>query len=82
MAETERVVVRGWLLVNINGDMRTCKRLSTLKWDEVAFPVEVVLPHSYGRVYDDKTIKLELPGGKVDVAVGELVDIAQNLNDD
>lgn len=42
--------ITGYLVVNAAGDLRALKRRPDLRFDEVAFPVTVTIPITWGRV--------------------------------
>lgn len=54
--------IRGYLVVRANGEMRVLKTRSQLrlKNDEVAFPLIVSIPETWGNVQDSK-LHVELP---------------------
>lgn len=41
---------RQYLIVRANGDMRVIQRFPALAWDEVAFPIIVSFPDTWGKV--------------------------------
>ncbi len=77
MIETEPpLVIRGFLVVRADGTMRTTKSRVRLAIDEVAFPLSVSIPKTWGRVQRtsiDVTLP-EPPDARVTVDDGELDD--------
>lgn len=67
--------VKKYLIVSANGDARVVTRSPRLAWDEVAFPLEVTVPDTWGRLYRDRTIEVAIPGPAEgpEVAVGGVV---------
>ena len=52
--------VRGFLIVRAAGEMRVTKRRVSLAADEVAFPLNVTIPSTWGKV-QDTTIEVTMP---------------------
>jgi hypothetical protein len=72
----ESLVVEGYLIVKATGDMRVTKRRPGLYMDEVAFPLTVTIPKTWGRV-QPTSIDVALPEppeARVTVGDGELDD--------
>jgi hypothetical protein len=59
--------------VDGKGNARVVQRYPRLAWDEVAFPLTVKLPETWGRVYGDVPIEVQMPDpdGPPTVKVGE-----------
>lgn len=57
---TERRNTKGFLIVRSSGEMRVVKNKPTLGFDEVAFPVTVTIPITWGRV-QPVGITLDMP---------------------
>ena len=55
------LTVRGYLVVRGNGSMRVVKSRPNLHLDEVAFPINVSIPHTWGRIHHAPAIELTLP---------------------
>lgn len=53
--------VRKYLIVTGRGDMRVVTRRPRLNFDEVAFPIRVQIPDSWGKVYTDINVDIEFP---------------------
>jgi len=58
--------VRKYLIVNARGDARVVGRNPTfrnpgLSFDEVAFPLGITVPDTWGRLYADLPVEIELP---------------------
>jgi hypothetical protein len=53
-------VTKGYLVVRATGDMRVTKQRVALRIDEVAFPLTVTIPDTWGRV-QPTTIDVALP---------------------
>lgn len=54
------ITTEGYLIVRANGDMRVTKKRPALRLDEVAFPLTVSIPRSWGRV-QPTSIDVSLP---------------------
>lgn len=54
------IVVRGYLVVRADGTIRTTKTRVRLAVDEVAFPLSVTIPRTWGRV-QSTSIDVSLP---------------------
>lgn len=70
----EPVRIRGYLVVRADGTMRVTKKRINLAIDEVAFPLSVSIPKTWGRV-QAMSIDVALPEppeARVTVGVGEL----------
>lgn len=68
--------INGFLVVRADGEMRTTKKRVSLRIDEVAFPLTVTIPNTWGQVQPTK-IDVELPEppeARVTVGSGELDD--------
>lgn len=59
MADTP-LTVKGYLVVRADGDMRVLKKSVRLSIDEVAFPLTVSIPSTWGRV-QRTSIEVALP---------------------
>lgn len=57
------MIVRKFLIVTGRGDMRVVTRAPRLSFDEVAFPIRVTIPDSWGKVYRDLNVDIEFPEG-------------------
>lgn len=66
--------VMGFLIVRGDGTMRVAKRRPNLKLDEMAFPIFVEIPRTWGRVQPSRIdVQLpEPPESRVTVGDGEL----------
>jgi hypothetical protein len=54
--------VRKYLIVTGRGDVRVVTRQPRrLPFDEVAFPLNVTIPHTWGRFYPEASIDVSLP---------------------
>jgi hypothetical protein len=54
--------VRKYLIVNARGDSRVVtRRPGGMRFDEVAFPLHVTIPDTWGRVYSDLPVEIEFP---------------------
>lgn len=58
--------IQKFLIVNGRGDMRVVTRRPSLNFDEVAFPLRVKIPESWGRLYKDE----------IEIAMPEVEDVA------
>lgn len=54
-------MVRVYLVVSGRAECRLTRRRPQLDWDEVAFPITVTVPPGWGRIYDEREARLELP---------------------
>lgn len=54
------IITKGFLVVKADGTMRVTKRRNRLYLDEVAFPLTVTIPSTWGRV-QATTIDVALP---------------------
>jgi hypothetical protein len=54
------MVTRGYLVVRATGEMRVTKTRTALRIDEVAFPLTVTIPATWGRV-QPTSIDVALP---------------------
>lgn len=54
------ITVSSFLIVRANGDMRVVKKAQHLRIDEVAFPLTVTIPTTWGRV-QPTSIEVALP---------------------
>jgi hypothetical protein len=52
--------VNGFLVVDASGNLRALKTMPRLKMDEVAFPITVSIPRTWGRV-QSTSIDVQLP---------------------
>ncbi|MDP1795197.1 MAG: hypothetical protein Q8K63_13760 [Acidimicrobiales bacterium] len=67
----EVVTIKAFLVVKASGDMRVVKKAAHLYVDEVAFPITVSIPKTWGRV-QRTTIDVALPEPpEARVTVGE-----------
>ncbi len=71
--------VRKYLIVTARGDARVVTRRPTpngLRFDEVSFPLNVTIPDTWGRLYSDLPVEVELPepGELPTVDAGPLVE--------
>lgn len=57
---TAPIVTKGYLIVRATGDMRVTKKRPPLRIDEVAFPLTVSIPATWGRV-QATSIDVQLP---------------------
>lgn len=66
--------VNGFLIVRANGDMRVTKKRVGLAIDEVAFPLTVTIPQTWGRVQQVAidVVMPEPPEARVSVGEPEL----------
>lgn len=60
MAPLAPLAVRGYLVVRADGSMRVVKTSPRLSIDEVAFPVTVTIPRTWGRV-QPTSIEVTMP---------------------
>lgn len=75
---TTPLVTKGYLIVRASGEMRVTKTRPGLRIDEVAFPLTVTIPETWGRV-QPTSIDVALPEppeARVTVDDGELDDDA------
>lgn len=72
----EHLTVRGFLVVSATGEMRSVKQQPRLKLNEVAFPVTVQIPMTWGKVQDAQII-LTMPDPPP--AVVEIAGLANAL---
>jgi hypothetical protein len=71
MSPVNALVVKGFLIVRADGSMRTVKSNPALRVDEVAFPLNVTIPKTWGRV-QATSIEVALPEPpEASVRVGE-----------
>ncbi len=68
------IVVNGYLVVRADGTMRTTKKRVRLSMDEVAFPLTVSIPRTWGRVQQSSidVVLPEPPEARVTVDSAEL----------
>jgi len=69
--------VKKYLIVNARGDSRVVtRRPGPMRFDEVAFPLNVTIPDTWGRVYSDLPVEIEFPepGELPKVEAGPLVE--------
>lgn len=53
-------IVRGYLIVRSDGTHRTVTRVSNLRLDEVAFPLTITIPKTWGRIQEER-IEIAMP---------------------
>lgn len=50
-----------YLVVNARGTTRLTTRWPNLHWDEVAIPITVTIPDTWGKVYQALAVEVTLP---------------------
>lgn len=71
---TESLKVKGYLIVRADGSHRTTVRWPNLRRDEVAFPLNVTIPNTWGRLQYNLPVNITLPDAPEPVVqVGEPV---------
>lgn len=78
------MIVEGYLVVRGSGEMRVTRKRVPLRIDEVAFPLSVRIPTTWGRV-QSTTIDVDMPEppeARVTVADPELDDPDEDDDED
>ena len=74
--------IRRFLIVNGQGDCRiVSRRPNRMAFDEMAFPLNISVPDSWGQVYTDVPINLTLPEpDEPTVTIGKLTQLDDALD--
>lgn len=54
-------IVKRYLIVRANGDVRAQKTTQRIAADEVAIPIDIDIPKAWGNVDRDQTITIKVP---------------------
>jgi hypothetical protein len=60
VTKSSGIIIKGFLVVNAAGEVRTVRKTPRLRFDEVAFAFEVKIPTTWGKVQAAK-IHLDMP---------------------
>lgn len=73
---------RRWLIVRASGEMRVIKTNPQLGFDEVAFPIRVTLPDTWGKI-QAQSLDLEIRESDLSISIeAGTVNVGQHMRDE